>query len=87
MPQSSFNPRVLAGGRDLLEDRANAHQAVSIHASSREDATFNRPRQPVSKSFNPRVLAGGRDVEVVEFIAVALVSIHASSREDATFLP
>ena len=34
-----FNPRVLAGGRDLLEILVRVFMIVSIHASSREDAT------------------------------------------------
>ena len=39
-PAPSFNPRVLAGGRDLLYSISDATLAVSIHASSREDATL-----------------------------------------------
>ena len=35
-----FNPRVLAGGRDFAEPDNRAPIAVSIHASSREDATY-----------------------------------------------
>ena len=34
-----FNPRVLAGGRDQLYLRFRGLIPVSIHASSREDAT------------------------------------------------
>ena len=34
---------------------------VSIHASSREDATLRKPFYIMCGSFNPRVLAGGRD--------------------------
>ena len=34
-----FNPRVLAGGRDQIRLYARCHKTVSIHASSREDAT------------------------------------------------
>ena len=82
-----FNPRVLAGGRDarlfgiLAVDAFQSTRPrgrtrplaiprsymcpVSIHASSREDAT------EVSKHFG----------------IVPSVSIHASSREDATSLP
>ena len=37
--ESSFNPRVLAGGRDTLDDAIAEGFVVSIHASSREDAT------------------------------------------------
>ena len=57
---------------------------VSIHASSREDATKLCPNLAVFIRFNPRVLAGGRDFHVWNNILVILVSIHASSREDAT---
>ena len=35
----SFNPRVLAGGRDFQLSPKAFHIPVSIHASSREDAT------------------------------------------------
>ncbi len=35
----SFNPRVLAGGRDGHEKPYRWYKDVSIHASSREDAT------------------------------------------------
>ena len=38
-----------------------ATSPVSIHASSREDATRKVWRLPASMGFNPRVLAGGRD--------------------------
>ena len=34
-----FNPRVLAGGRDECTPFSNVLSGVSIHASSREDAT------------------------------------------------
>ena len=38
--QTCFNPRVLAGGRDLCCQDRKRQEHVSIHASSREDATF-----------------------------------------------
>ena len=38
---------------------------VSIHASSREDATSRIVAFLVLISFNPRVLAGGRDAPVL----------------------
>ena len=79
-----FNPRVLAGGRDVTRRRdflicgfqstrprgrtrrskalSAAEVSVSIHASSREDATMGAHCDRLEK----------------------LVSIHASSREDAT---
>ena len=61
-PGISFNPRVLAGGRDYNPNHVPEHYMVSIHASSREDATFEPVPEHDLCSFNPRVLAGGRDV-------------------------
>ena len=81
-----FNPRVLAGGRDWKILRNYSVHVVSIHASSREDATTMWPVYWLSLSFNPRVLAGGRDLERAEANKLKYVSIHASSREDATRL-
>ena len=106
----SFNPRVLAGGRDttyLAERRDKPFQStrprgrtrpgvidapaqpepVSIHASSREDATGVCDRNGGQRRFNPRVLAGGRDSRLHRIPAGLAVSIHASSREDATNPP
>ena len=58
-----FNPRVLAGGRDVIEDKIVITGTVSIHASSREDATSDCSVYGQSvPCFNPRVLAGGRDM-------------------------
>ena len=57
---------------------------VSIHASSREDATIEMPVYLCDLRFNPRVLAGGRDPLIKLAILTTMVSIHASSREDAT---
>ena len=56
-----FNPRVLAGGRDQLNYNNAMQTCVSIHASSREDATFAACVYQKFCCFNPRVLAGGRD--------------------------
>ena len=56
-----FNPRVLAGGRDVQRLLHVAKKRVSIHASSREDATKYPLVDFDGKRFNPRVLAGGRD--------------------------
>ena len=81
---NSFNPRVLAGGRDLAGMRKSRNSGVSIHASSREDATKYYIFKYLSKGFNPRVLAGGRDNHFIIKIFLIYVSIHASSREDAT---
>ena len=102
----SFNPRVLAGGRDARNEqriksfmfqstrpRGRTRQAatpekppasVSIHASSREDATIYPGLSIREYGFNPRVLAGGRDKLDSYFQGERSVSIHASSREDAT---
>ena len=59
--EQSFNPRVLAGGRDTIFPVCSRYSRVSIHASSREDATIYRSSNGSCSSFNPRVLAGGRD--------------------------
>ena len=56
-----FNPRVLAGGRDITQRQRLIIYKVSIHASSREDATSLSLIPFRASSFNPRVLAGGRD--------------------------
>ena len=87
MPQNSFNPRVLAGGRDYGIYGGSAEYAVSIHASSREDATRRgascRGVSPRFQSTRPRGRTRPQESKVTEPI---LVSIHASSREDATRL-
>ena len=106
----SFNPRVLAGGRDprrlwhLLQLR---FQSTRPRGRTRPDL---RSQTGHCGSFNPRVLAGGRDTvwpqpfqcwtsfqstrprgrtrrSVVGCLAFVAVSIHASSREDATCYP
>ena len=60
---NSFNPRVLAGGRDFAPLLQLQFSGVSIHASSREDATIAKsPLLIIEPCFNPRVLAGGRDI-------------------------
>ena len=56
-----FNPRVLAGGRDSARTRFCFCNRVSIHASSREDATSMAITAAAGAGFNPRVLTGGRD--------------------------
>ncbi len=56
-----FNPRVLAGGRDSVSMSKRIFTVVSIHASSREDATSSKMINKTRNRFNPRVLAGGRD--------------------------
>ena len=80
----SFNPRVLAGGRD--GDFREHQQAVivSIHASSREDATgscLSLSLPCVFQSTRPRGRTRRRRGHHVHKV---FVSIHASSREDAT---
>ena len=80
-----FNPRVLAGGRDYNLIYNEWFRDVSIHASSREDAThFGSSSALFGICFNPRVLAGGRDSPSMTQQHFKDVSIHASSREDAT---
>ena len=79
-----FNPRVLAGGRDASVTLIQFLDLVSIHASSREDATCLHSSACKTISFNPRVLAGGRDHKRNNRSSQTTVSIHASSREDAT---
>ena len=86
MPSSfCFNPRVLAGGRDVFHLQALLFHHVSIHASSREDATpeqcGNKLRIPVSIHASSREDATSS--ESAESVC-GTVSIHASSREDAT---
>ena len=52
-----FNPRVLAGGRDPAELLQWLSRPVSIHASSREDATrptYPNPNQEQFQSTRPR---------------------------------
>ena len=82
---SSFNPRVLAGGRDKCHFRETDAGAVSIHASSREDATADSTQDAVDFSFQSTRPRGrtrpGESVTNED----GTVSIHASSREDATF--
>ena len=60
-----FNPRVLAGGRDAQESKVTEPILVSIHASSREDATQDVKKRRFFFCFNPRVLAGGRDRSIM----------------------
>ena len=59
--EACFNPRVLAGGRDSAKTASEVKYNVSIHASSREDATKTLTSISSKLGFNPRVLAGGRD--------------------------
>ena len=72
-------------GRTRLFDEIDHDKLeVSIHASSREDATPLKRRILRDNRFNPRVLAGGRDPPNTSKPQSSAVSIHASSREDAT---
>ena len=84
LPLIRFNPRVLAGGRDERGTAGHTPRGVSIHASSREDATYQIDVCEALGGFNPRVLAGGRDYVAERIVELEQVSIHASSREDAT---
>ena len=80
-----FNPRVLAGGRDIGCAGFQIHQNVSIHASSREDATRGSPAQAVRSAVS--IHASSREdatnLAILRDVPSG-VSIHASSREDAT---
>ena len=62
-----------------------SQQSVSIHASSREDATACQRSDQLSDSFNPRVLAGGRDRLAIRIFA-AFISFNprvlAGGRDD-----
>ena len=82
-----FNPRVLAGGRDFRNFTSVMLVVVSIHASSREDATLSSIAciaARVFQSTRPR----GRTRQLANLpVSSSKVSIHASSREDATHLP
>ena len=101
-----FNPRVLAGGRDVHSVEKEADMVfqstrprgrtrpitykrahifkVSIHASSREDATGIIGRSStVSRFQSTRPRGRTRHLAILKS-APAGVSIHASSREDAT---
>ena len=80
----SFNPRVLAGGRDVTW---GASYTVEVFQSTRpRGRTRLFPKRPEFRQtgFNPRVLAGGRDFSRAFHLPDCIVSIHASSREDAT---
>ena len=84
---TGFNPRVLAGGRDFKNFTSVMLVVVSIHASSREDATLSSIAciaARVFQSTRPR----GRTRQLANLpVSSSKVSIHASSREDATHLP
>ena len=67
-----------------MDNKRSRRFFVSIHASSREDATTASILELIIQSFNPRVLAGGRDKLMIYYSKLERVSIHASSREDAT---
>ena len=81
----SFNPRVLAGGRDQM---FHITFAQGLFQSTRPRGRTRRAGSGINISperFNPRVLAGGRDLAVRLRRPALHVSIHASSREDATY--
>ena len=84
----SFNPRVLAGGRDArIMSSAVVPTPVSIHASSREDATMFSLCNSGSRQFQSTRPRGRTRLYIVAALPRLLVSIHASSREDATRKP
>ena len=81
---ASFNPRVLAGGRDHTSNpKAATHRFQSTRPRGRTRLYYATLR-PMHFCFNPRVLAGGRDGNRHALHTFDKVSIHASSREDAT---
>ena len=84
----SFNPRVLAGGRDKVRMLSYICKVVSIHASSREDATSqdNTMIQQALVSIHASSREDATDIIIYNDIPTK-VSIHASSREDATSSP
>ena len=81
---NGFNPRVLAGGRDSVPSRNCAYTSVSIHASSREDATFVIGYLENLKRFQSTRPRGRTRLDHAGTHSGIEVSIHASSREDAT---
>ena len=106
---ASFNPRVLAGGRDLQSGAQLAlatfqstrprgrtrltpdyfkfyRSYVSIHASSREDATTGITLVKFLNLFQSTRPRGRTRRNRHAFHTFDKVSIHASSREDATVI-
>ena len=126
-----FNPRVLAGGRDMplmmmflvirfqstrprgrtrreigkkvsydpefqstrprgrtrrIFDEIDHDKLVSIHASSREDATVNESYIYLALQFQSTRPRGRTRLNKLKYKSTTQVSIHASSREDATLL-
>ena len=82
-----FNPRALAGGRDRLPHLRRPGNAVSIPASSREDATSALGIEKIYRQFqSPRPRGRTRRIAAAGNCR-ATVSIPASSREDATLCP
>ena len=101
-----FNPRVLAGGRDVLRiyllkegkfqstrPRGRTRRRkrgkplrdkVSIHASSREDATLFAAISAACARFQSTRPRGRTRRQLLTSLLDRGVSIHASSREDAT---
>ena len=85
-PTPCFNPRVLAGGRDLLTKMRKRRPIVSIHASSREDATSSaKVASEIAQFQSTRPRGRTRRFGYPSVFAFS-VSIHASSREDATII-
>ena len=79
-----FNPRVLAGGRDPPVITKSGNDLVSIHASSREDATVLDMVPGTFLMFQSTRPRGRTRLDKTKYHAMFDVSIHASSREDAT---
>ena len=82
---TGFKPRVLAGGRDRRLRPFRDVVGVSIHASSREDATPGTSSACVFSAFqSTRPRGRTRPARSFGRNSQTPVSIHASSREDAT---
>ena len=82
-----FNPRVLAGGRDIQVKWTTGHDGFQSTRPRGRTRLSLPTLSGVWPCFNPRVLAGGRDKSDYPHQRGILVSIHASSREDATIFP
>ena len=81
---NGFNPRVLAGGRDSFSGSFPPNISVSIHASSREDATHYLLVGIIGIVFQSTRPRGRTRHQEISHQNGHEVSIHASSREDAT---
>ena len=82
----SFNPRVLAGGRDMLSACFRMYSASfnpRVLAGGRDTSDRHGVYHKMFQSTRPR---GRTRLRATVSVSNCLVSIHASSREDATQL-